>query len=190
MLARRSAMARISAALCGLALVTSAGCSTSGPGKDSGGLDVGGITIIPAADRKAAPDLAGDLVGGGHSELSSQQGQIVVLNVWGSWCGPCRAEAPALVEAARTLPQVVFMGIDIRDNESEAEAFISSNHVPYPSFFSQDSSLLLGLQRIVSIPSPPVTIILDKQHRVAASIYGSTTTITVREIVKSLERES
>ena len=188
--ASRTAIARVSTVLCCLALLLCAGCSMSGSRSTSNGITVGSITIIPTADRKAAPELSGSLVGGGHGVLSVDSGKVVVLNVWGSWCGPCRAEAPGLVEAANVLPDVSFMGIDIRENESSAEAFIRRYDVPYPSFFDQDSSLLLRLQRVVPVPGQPVTIILDKQHRVAASIYGPTTTITLKDIIRPLERET
>lgn len=188
--ARRTAVARVSSALCGFALVLCAGCSTTGSRSSSDGLAASGITIIAAGDREAAPELAGDLVGGGHGDLTSFAGKVVVLNVWASWCVPCRAEAPGLVAAAKSLPDVAFMGIDIRNDEGSAEAFIRRYDVPYPSFFDQDSSLLLQLQRVVPVPGQPVTIILDKKHRVAASIYGSTTAITLQVIIKPLERES
>ncbi|MDX6298732.1 MAG: hypothetical protein QOI51_2589 [Nocardioidaceae bacterium] len=172
-----------------LLAATVSGCSTSGASSNSDGLVLGAVNIIAPADRKAAPDLSGALVGGGHADLSSDAGRVVVLNVWASWCVPCRAEAPGLVEAAKLLPKVAFMGIDIRNDESSAESFTRTYHVPYPSFFDQDSSLLLRLQQVVPVPAQPVTIILDKRHRVAASIYGTTTSTTLKDIIRPLERE-
>ncbi len=85
------------------------------------------------------------------------------------------------------------MGINIRDNEGNAEAFVRRYQgVPYPSFSDQDGSLVLELQRVVNdARSLPVTIILDKQHRVAAAIYGPTTADHARRTSSEpLERES
>jgi thiol-disulfide isomerase/thioredoxin len=186
----RPLLTRIAAAFGCVVLVLCAGCSTTGSRSASNGLSAGGVTIVPASARKAAPDLSGELVGGGRADLSSSDGRIVVLNVWASWCVPCRTEAAGLVEAAHALSNVSFFGIDIRDSEGQAEAFIRTHQVPYPSFADQDSSLLLELQRVVPVPGQPVTIILDKHHRVAASIYGSTTAITLKDIIRPLERET
>ena len=83
------------------------------------------------------------------------------------------------------------MGINTRDDEGSAEAFVRAHHVPYPSFFDQDGSLLLQLA--AGVPGRCAcrsTIILDKQHRVAAAIYGPTTATTLEDIVRPLEREA
>lgn len=194
MLARRTAFARFSTALCGVALALSAsGCSTSG--KSAGGgtnfiAGDGSIQLIKAADRKTAPDLSGSLVGGGTGGLSDDAGKVVVLNVWASWCPPCRKEAAGLVDAADRLSGVAFLGINTRDNEGNAEAFVRANAIPYQSLSDQDGSQVLEMQRLLPMSALPITVILDKEHRVAAAIYGPTTAITIEAIVKPLERES
>lgn len=183
---------RIAAVTCVLALALSAvGCSASGPRATNGAGYVEGdsVNVIAAADREQAPDLAGPLVGGGIGELRHDLGKVIVLNVWASWCTPCRAESPALVAAAKALPRAIFMGINIRDNESDAESFVRTHGIPYPSFFDQAGDLRLQLQRVVPVSSQPETIILDKLGRVAAAIYGPTTAITLKDIVRPLERE-
>jgi|SRR6478735_2796345 len=176
-----------------LGLVAGAvGCSTSGQSSSGNGVPAGAgsIQLIDASDRKPAPALSGDLLGGGTADLSSQAGKVVVLNIWASWCGPCRKESAGLAQAADALPNVAFIGINTRDDQSSAEAFVRAQKVPYPSFSNQSGSLLLELQRVVPVSAMPETIILDKQHRVAAAIFGGTTAITVTEIVKPLEREA
>ena len=87
------------------------------------------------------------------------------------------------------LPDAAFYGIDTKDDAATAEAFVRNNEVPYPSFFDQDGSLVLDLQSVVNVQARPSTVVLDKQGRVAASIAGTTTAITLKDIVQSLERE-
>jgi thiol-disulfide isomerase/thioredoxin len=183
-------------AVAGLVLVLAAaasGCATSASSATGGTQYVAGdgsFTLIPAAQRKQAPDLSGPLVGGGSASLAPHRGQVVVLNLWASWCSPCRQEAPSLAAAARMLPDAAFFGINTRDNEGNAEAFEQSQRVPYPSFFDQDGTLVLDMQQIVNMRSLPVTVVLDAQGRVAAAVYGPTTAITIKDIVSPLERES
>jgi thiol-disulfide isomerase/thioredoxin len=129
-------------------------------------------------------------VGGGTARLTDDRGKVVVLNVWASWCGPCREEAPRLAAATDLLPRAAFLGINTRDNEGNAEAFEQSQRIPYPSFSDQDGSLVLDMQQVVDMRSLPVTVVLDKRGRVAAAVYGPTTAITLKEIVSPLERES
>jgi peroxiredoxin len=194
MRARRTAVTRVCTALCAVALAWSlSGCTTSGDDATDGTNFVSGdgsIQLIAASDRKEAPDLAGSLVGGGQGDLSDDAGKVVVLNTWASWCGPCRKESQGLVEAAGRLATATFMGINTRDNEGNAQAFVRAEGIPYPSFSDQDGALVLQMSRVVNMSSLPVTVILDKQHRVAAAIYGPTTATTIEAIVKPLERES
>jgi thiol-disulfide isomerase/thioredoxin len=184
---------RITGVACALGvLVAAGGCSTSGATatKDGFAAGDGSIRLIAAADRETAPDLSGRLVGGGRGTLRDSAGKVVVLNIWAFWCGPCTSEAPDLVRAARSLSDVTFMGINTRDNEANAEAFVRAHHLPYSSFYDQDGELVLALGRVVAVVAMPTTIILDRQRRVAAVIYGATTATTIEAIAKPLERES
>ena len=102
--------------------------------------------------------------------------------VWGSWCTPCRAEAPDVVAAAVELgDEAQVIGIDIRDPSVEqAKSFVRRFDVPYPSFFSPDGKALLAFRGTLTPNSIPSFVVLDGEGRVAASIIGqlpSTTTL-------------
>jgi len=123
----------------------------------------------PPAQRGTITDLSGpDLTGTGTIRLSDYAGKVVVLNFWGSWCPPCRAEAPELNAAARALKPsgVQFLGIDIRDSRQAGSDFHRLMDTPYPSIFDPTMRTLLSLRGFptASIPS---TIVLDRRHRVA-----------------------
>ncbi|MFF1607184.1 TlpA family protein disulfide reductase [Amycolatopsis sp. NPDC058278] len=121
-----------------------------------------------AAERQTVPVLAGeDLMNEGKQlSLADYAGKVVVLNLWGQWCGPCRTEAPEMESLAKQGVQVV--GIDVRDPAREvAQDFVRDRQLTYPSIYDPDGRVLLklsGYPRNI-IPS---TIVLDKQHRVAA----------------------
>jgi thiol-disulfide isomerase/thioredoxin len=103
----------------------------------------------------------------------------VVLNVWGQWCPPCRAEADELVAAHRELgPDVAFLGVNIRDLDDNARAFERTYGISWPSIVDQDSSLLLGF-RETSLPAPaapPTTYVIDREGRLGARIADEITT--------------
>lgn len=140
----------------------------------------GSFTLIPAAQRSAAPPLAGTTIDGRQLALTDYPDKIIVLNVWGSWCAPCRHEAPALVEAATTLgDRAQFVGINTRDLDvAPAQAFVRTFKIPYPNLFDPDGTLLLGFGQLPpkAIPS---TLIIDSARRVAARILGEVTAATV-----------
>ena len=120
------------------------------------------------AQRQTAPVLAGDdlMNEGKQLSLADFAGKVVVLNLWGQWCGPCRTEAPEMESLAKQGVQVV--GIDVRDPAREvAQDFVRDRQLTYPSIYDPDGRVLLklsGYPRNI-IPS---TIVLDKHHRVAA----------------------
>src|SRR5262245_19552556 len=89
-----------------------------------------------ADDSKRDPVLAGDLVAGGTYDPATHKGKVTVVNFWGSWCAPCRAEMPGLVKAYDELSEdgVAFLGINVRDpNVDLAKAFVDQYKIPFPS---------------------------------------------------------
>ena len=157
-----------------VAVLALAGCSAGKdavvPGSSFSFVSPGGKVDISydLAQRQTAPVLAGeDLMNEGNQlSLADFAGKVVVLNLWGQWCGPCRTEAPEMESLAKQGVQVV--GIDVRDPARDvAQDFVRDRQLTYPSIYDPDGRVLLkltGYPRNI-IPS---TIVLDKQHRVAA----------------------
>lgn len=120
----------------------------------------GVVTVLPAADRERPGPMAGMTIDGEPISLDDYAGQTVVVNVWGSWCAPCRAEADDLVEASKELADqnVAFVGIDSRDlDKSAARAFTRRYDVPYPSLYYQKGETLLAFNGTLSPNTIPST---------------------------------
>jgi thiol-disulfide isomerase/thioredoxin len=185
-------MTRLAATTCAvLALGAVAGCSDDvGSSGEQGFVSGNGvITALPASDRAAPGEVSGRTIDGEPLSLADYEGQVVVVNVWGSWCAPCRAEAPMLADAARDLADqdVAFLGIDSRDpSESAARAFVRRFDIPYPSIYDQQGSTLLAFRGTLSPNAIPSTVIIDRQGRVAASVLGEITRTTLYDLVEEV----
>jgi thiol-disulfide isomerase/thioredoxin len=128
----------------------------------------GEIVKFSLGDRSAAPAISGDLLGGGSYDLATKQGRVVVINFWGSWCAPCRAEADDLEAVHKDRPEVEFLGINIRDERDKANAF-ASERSSYPSIFDPPGRLALKFEDVPP-NTIPATIIVDKQGKIAIVI--------------------
>jgi thiol-disulfide isomerase/thioredoxin len=160
------------------AVLLLAGCATGSDAVARGGtfefVSPGGQTDIyydPPADRGTVGTLSGDSLTepGTTVSLDRYRGQVVVLNVWGSWCGPCRSEADDLerVADATTTQGVQLVGINVRDSRQAGADFARDFGLTYPSIFDPPGRTLFALQRIPR-SVVPLTIVLDRHHRVAA----------------------
>jgi thiol-disulfide isomerase/thioredoxin len=137
----------------------------------------------PAAPKLDLPPLKGAPAG---KHLADYKGKVVVLNVWGSWCPPCRAEAPVLAEAARDLggKGVAFLGINSRNPERAGpRAFEERYKVPYDSIYDPGGRTLLAFHGTLPPNSIPSTVIIDSRGRVAASVVGQVTRNTLDDLV-------
>jgi thiol-disulfide isomerase/thioredoxin len=140
----------------------------------------GSVVQIDDGERGDAVDISGSSLQGEAVDLGELRGRVVVLNVWGSWCNPCRKEAPVLVEAAKQLgDKAAFVGLFARANSrADALAFEREYGISYPTVDDSGESLLkLGRYAPPSVPS---TVVLDEEGRVAALFSGevpSTTTL-------------
>jgi thiol-disulfide isomerase/thioredoxin len=166
-----------------LTLLTS--CSSGGLSKPSENAFVSGngaAVVIKEADRKPAPDISGATLDG--TTLALDKTKVTVINVWASWCSPCRAEAPVLQDFAAKNPDIQFAGIITRDNLSSAKAFVERFKLTYPDF--TDDSMITRFRGSLTPNAIPTTLIIDSKWRVAARISGETTVAALSSLLQAV----
>ncbi len=157
----------------------------------------GGKTEIfydPPASRGTIGTLSGPnlLTAATTTAVSDFTGQVVVINLWGSWCAPCRAEAPEL-ESTYTSTQalgVQFVGIDVRDERQAAQDFIADRTITYPSIFDPSMRSLLALGGKYPTSVIPSTLVLDRRHRVAAVFLRAIVVADLQPIVERVAAQT
>ncbi|MDX3537155.1 TlpA disulfide reductase family protein [Streptomyces sp. MB09-01] len=161
----------------GVMALTSCSGSDGGKTTSTGGNYVTGATGISTAakgERSEAPKLDGETVDGKTLDTTTLKGKVVVLNVWGSWCPPCRAEAPAFAKVSKELADagkdVAFVGINTRDTSTQnAVSFEETFGITYPSLYDPAGKLMLRFPKGTLNPNAiPSTIILDREGKIAA----------------------
>ena len=173
------------------ASVLLAGCSGLESTGDKGFITGEGAVSEVALDDRGEPiTLDGEGLEGEPLDLADWRGKPVVVVVWGSWCTPCRDEAPDVVAAAEELgDSAQFVGINIRNaSTADAQAFVRRWDIPYPSFSSPTGEAMLAFSGTLTANSIPSFVVLDGDGRVAASIIGrlpSTTTLV--QLVEGVE---
>ena len=200
---------RLFAVLAVAASLLLAGCSTGNDAAVYGGsftfVSPGGKVEFsyPAGDRGTVGNFSGPKVGcdptstakqctTGTVSLSDFAGKVVVINFWGSWCPPCRAEAPGLNAAAQSLSGqgVQFLGADLKEASSwDAADFQTSKGIGYPSIYDPTMRTILSL-RGYPVGSIPSTIVLDRQHRVAHIWLEDVTEKQLTDVVSAIAAEN
>ncbi|WP_236790997.1 TlpA disulfide reductase family protein [Amycolatopsis sp. GM8] len=162
-----------------------AGCAT---GNNAPVQDGNGPKFYDPALRVEIEDVSGSEVINEDKTISVAEfrGKVVVLNMWGSWCPPCRVETYELNKLAddtkSELVQVV--GIDVRDDRARAADFIYNFQLNYPSIFDPAGRVGLSLPGIPLI-APPTTVVIDKEQRVAAVFLGQ---ILASDVMPAVQR--
>ena len=198
--ARKRQARKVSVLLALLAslIVVVTGCSTGDDAVAQGDtfqfVSPGGQTVItyPVADRKKVADLAGpDLVTDKPISLSDPEfaGKVTVVNVWGSWCGPCRSEADDLERVAENTKDVgtAFLGINLRDDRDSAKDFVADRKVSYPSIYDFDGASLAALTTPTAVV--PTTVVLDRQHRPAVVFLKAVSADELDAVVRKVAAE-
>ncbi|MEN9687682.1 MAG: hypothetical protein RL381_694 [Actinomycetota bacterium] len=166
-------------------LLSSCGSNGSSQPEESFIAGSGTVTTIQRENRIQAPHLSGMTLTG--ENLSAEKGKVTVVNVWASWCSPCRAEEPTLSALSKKYSEVQFIGILTRDNPVNAEAFVRKRQTPYPTLI--DDSLLVGFSKSLPANAIPTTVVIDRNGKVAARISGVVTVAALSHIIETVSAE-
>jgi peroxiredoxin len=174
------------------ALALLAGCST---GSDQVDVNNGGEfrfvagtpagEVIPADERASAPDFGGRLLDGAEFASADLDGDVAVLNFWGSWCAPCRVETPEFQEVYADVRDdgVQFLGLNVKEpSEQLALAFVERFGIEFPSLYDPRGEVALAF-RDYPATAIPSTIVLDPQGRVAAVYTGLVAQEDLRSVI-------
>lgn len=179
-------------------LLSASACGNGSKGSNGSGGEQkfvsgsGAVTRTAPGERGEPVDLSGPKLGGGEFDVAAHRGKVVLINIWGSWCAPCRGEAPALEEAWKELAPrgVQFLGINTKDSEAAALAFEDTYKITYPSLADPDGELQLVFRKSLPPTAIPSTIVLDARGRVAARIVGAGTYNKFKDVVGAVLDEA
>lgn len=186
------------AGLAGLGVLALASCSggaiAASTPLSNGTSFVGGsyssVYYAPGS-RPLAPKVTGTTLTGAPFSLAAQRGHLVVLNFWGSWCAPCRREAPALAALAahfKAAP-VRFVGDDVHDSPATAQAFEQAFSIGYPSLNDPGEQVALAFHGTVPPTAIPTTLLIDRNGRVAGRVVGEVSYNGLRQLITKILAE-
>ena len=182
------------AALGAVALLVLTACSSGSASEATGTSFVAGdgsIVLLDPAERVAAPNLIGTTLDGQQLSSASLAGDVLVVNVWASWCAPCRSEAPSLERLSKAFADqgVSFIGLNTRDSDTSARSFVERFGVSYPNVIDRDGVLQLGFRDSLPPRAIPSTLVIDRSGRVAARVLGAATESSLRGVIEAVADE-
>ncbi|MFE6040875.1 TlpA family protein disulfide reductase [Streptomyces sp. NPDC056452] len=178
--------------------LTLSACSGDGTKAGGGGntnfvTGSGGISTVAKGERTDVPKLDGTTLDGKALDIADYKGKVVVLNVWGSWCAPCRAEAKHFAKVAQETQDqgVQFVGINTRDPQKAAAINFEQDYgVTYPSLFDPTGKLLLRFPKGTLNPKAiPSTVVVDRDGKIAARTLAAVDAEKLREMIDPLIAE-
>lgn len=161
-------------------------------GDNKGFIAADGLQVqeIPAAERTEPIEFEAVLDNGGTATHADYAGDVVVVNFWYAACAPCRVEAPELAAAHDDLQGegVEFLGVNLYDGAEASRAFAEKYGIAYPSALTTvDGSIKLAFAGQTPLNAVPVTLVLDREGRVAARIIGQ---LREASILETLVRDA
>ena len=188
-------MSRRARALAALAAVAALGACTGGGSDTTSGTQRfvagdGVVHFVSAGSRRPGPALSGESLAGERLDVASLGSGPVVVNIWGSWCAPCKSEQPALERVARATRSrgVRFVGINIRDSGRTApQRHVEAYDVTYPSLYDPSARLLPLFE--IAPKTIPSTYVLDASGRIAAYVYGEVEEKALTDLVERVLAE-
>jgi len=175
----------------GIALLALTACGSKEPAVGSGFVaGDGSLVVIDQSQRQSAPDITGTTLDGKPFSLAALRGKITVLNVWASWCSPCRAEAPVLekVWQQQQGKDVQFIGLDTRDSDTSALTFIKKFGITYPNVIDRDGALQLRFSGTLPPQAIPSTLVVDANGKVAARALGKVSESTLLGMIEAARK--
>ncbi|ANP48739.1 thiol-disulfide isomerase/thioredoxin [Streptomyces griseochromogenes] len=190
----RAALLSAGAAVAALTLSACGNGGTSGGGGNTNFVTGNnGISTVSKGKRATAPDLSGKTIDGKPLDVADYKGKVVVINVWGSWCGPCREEAQYFSKVSKAYEGkgVQFVGINTRDTSTTpAVAFEEEHGIDYPSLYDPTGKLMLRFKRGTLNPQLiPSTLVIDKDGKVAARALEALDDTTLLKMLKPVLAE-
>jgi thiol-disulfide isomerase/thioredoxin len=182
------------AALGAVALLALTGCSSGSSSEATGTSFVAGdgsIVLLDPAERVAAPSLVGTTLDGQQLSSAGLAGDVLVVNVWASWCAPCRSEAPSLERLSKEFADqgVSFIGLNTRDSDTSARSFVERFGISYPNVVDRDGVLQLGFRDSLPPRAIPSTLVMDRSGRVAARVLGAVSESSLRGVIEAVADE-
>ncbi|MEV5876965.1 TlpA disulfide reductase family protein [Streptomyces sp. NPDC052101] len=180
-----------------VAAVTLSACGKGGTSGGGGNTNFvtgnNGIDTVSADKRATAPDLSGKTIDGKTIDVADYKGQVVVINVWGSWCSPCREEAQYFAKVSKQYEGkgVQFVGINTRDTSTTPAVTFEKEHgITYPSLYDPSGKLMLRFKKGTLNPQLiPSTLVIDRHGKVAARALEALDDATLLKMLKPVLAE-
>ena len=173
-------------ALLAASTVFLSGCAANNGSKQNAH-DGTGVVRIAQENRHSPVVVSGPTLSGSTLSTATVPG-VLVVNAWASWCRNCIFEWRDLQRVSKHYPDVAFLGLDESDSKQAATKFLAAHPTSYQHIFDPNNAIL---NRIKDLPSVviPTTLVLDKQHRVAARIMGRINPDDLQNIISALLAE-
>ena len=148
-----------------------------------------GYVFYPEGQRHLVPDFTATSLTGTPISFAGYRGKVVVVNFWGSWCDPCRAEAPTLAVLSEQYRSrgVSFLGDDVGDTPVNALAFSRSVGISYPSVNDSNYAVVQDFGKVAPVNYTPTTLVIDRTGHIAGLVIGKVSYQAMATILRAAE---